>query len=1368
MQKHYFPVAFVLLAAACSNSPTDRSFRVVSILEDLGTCSGVSVTVVGESLETELVTDSNGRIELNGLSFKDQDLTFSIPGYESVTRNIFTSVEGALNADLVFNLESVVVEGTVALDDGVNPTGTQVVVEGSAGAAGLEQVECVAGTAAAAGTSDLEFSGQVSEESEGASRPALGARFQSRDVQVDSEGKYRARVPRRGQEVTVRAEREGYTGGRQDVASEELQAAPADAPLALDEITLFPLTGFVNIVGGQYQNDPSVTLQISAFNGASRMALGEVSAATGQCVYGDWQAFEAETNTTVTGSDGLKTVCVSVRNDENRQVRDLHRDFVLDRSPPSLALHINGNDRYTSDNTVILTLSAGDTGSGLAGIRVADSLENLEDAAVVDFEATKVWTLAGITDGEAEKRVWAQAVDLAGNYGSPTSDLILFDNEAPTGLSISLNSGQAVTNDPTVLAILDQNGGVEMQSGEDPAFNGSAWVPVTTQLSLMLAGADGTRTVYYRVRDAAGNLSTVASDAIELDQTPPEPPELQVIDIDGDGFALSSSEVELSWSIPGSSTMLELERLVAGLDSSFVPVMTFGVLEDDYRDAISDPGRKHSYRIRAVDLVGNRSAWSLVEQALPFLPVTSVVWLRDEAGNYNFTARVEPGTFSLSGSYEYEDSTGARYSTALIDNEATYHRDVDWSRFNETLNLRTNNSDNSLVQTSTIRLGIQVQETVANEVGFTIPDISIRIDPDGNTHASYTNGVLQIGSNSSGSWQFDQIESNTVAAAALDLDSAGTPHVAYYDSSEQDLKYAHNTTGTWTSFPLATTGDVGRYPSLRLDGSNTSHISYLDASRGDLVYATNSAGTWVTAVVDSDGDAGHYSSLGLDAGGNIHIGYREAAGDVIRYATNSSGSWVTGTVDGAGGESVSLAIDQFGNAHLSYIQSGDLYHATNASGTWVLTTVDTTGSIAGPTSVALNSNGDVFIGYGESTSEDFKYATNASGAWVVSTIASAGKVGGSNALSIDPFNILHFAYFDSTEFFNEKIIYVSDASESRVLDTIDAVIETNPDTSLALAAGGVAVAYFASGNLEYAANITGVWDIETIDAAGTLGTSVALAFDGSGAAHVSYFDVTSEDLQYATNGGGSWSVETVESAGSAGRDSSLAVDNAGNVHIGYVKDGALIYTTGLSGSWVEAVVDSVAAAEGVSLVADSEGNIHIAYIDSNLVTLKYATNVTGSWQVETVGSAGSILAIGHRAAITVDGSGVPHIAYFDQAGSDLAYATNQSGSWITTHIDTDNHVGTHAAIATDTDGALYISYYDQTDGDLKVATNASGKWQAHSLAISGDTGKHTSVQIDSAGRAAISFYDATTLQVRLGFNFNGRSKSSTVTRIPPF
>jgi hypothetical protein len=132
--------------------------------------------------------------------------------------------------------------------------------------------------------------------------------------------------------------------------------------------------------------------------------------------------------------------------------------------------------------------------------------------------------------------------------------------------------------------------------------------------------------------------------------------------------------------------------------------------------------------------------------------------------------------------------------------------------------------------------------------------IASQVESDGNCGYGYD----------AGRWQCDTIHVGEGVGqyAALELDSDGHRHVAYYDGGSGDLWYATSATGSncgpgnsWTCYPVSSAADVGQYASLYLDSEAHYHIAYYDAISHTLRYAVE---------VDSGGNCGVLGSAQCD------------------------------------------------------------------------------------------------------------------------------------------------------------------------------------------------------------------------------------------------------------------------------------------------------------------------------------------------------------------------------------------------------------------------------------------------------------------------------------------------------------------------
>lgn len=297
-------------------------------------------------------------------------------------------------------------------------------------------------------------------------------------------------------------------------------------------------------------------------------------------------------------------------------------------------------------------------------------------------------------------------------------------------------------------------------------------------------------------------------------------------------------------------------------------------------------------------------------------------------------------------------------------------------------------------------------------------------------------------------------------------------HVAYYDASLGDLRYATDASGSWVLSTVDSAGLVGLYSSLALDAGRGAHISYYDLSNRDLKYATNVGGTWTVRTVAAEGDVGSYSSIAVSSGG-VHIAYYDATNGALRYATNVPGpTFSFQTIDDAGdvGRFASLALDAAGKVHVTYWDgtNGDLKYATNTLGSFTTTVVDPVGDAGRYSSLALDASGKAHVAYFEQSAADLRYATNASGTWSIEVVDSAGDVGRFASLVVDGLGRPHVAYRDASR-----------------------------------------------GDLKYARKDPGGWTIVRVDTLGDVGHDASTALDSMGRAVFTYRDGSTNDLKHA-------------------------------------------------------------------------------------------------------------------------------------------------------------------------------------------------------------------------------------------------------------
>lgn len=220
-----------------------------------------------------------------------------------------------------------------------------------------------------------------------------------------------------------------------------------------------------------------------------------------------------------------------------------------------------------------------------------------------------------------------------------------------------------------------------------------------------------------------------------------------------------------------------------------------------------------------------------------------------------------------------------------------------------------------------------------------------------------------------------------LGGAALALDAADRPHIAYY--TQDNHHYAVWDGAQWQVETIDTLDGYQLYPmSMALDGAGRPHVTYFDNANKDLRYAVKVNGSWQVQTVEGTGNVGAYPSLALDAAGHPRIAYcllDTVMCQALRYAVWDGAAWQITTVDNGGGAGevgahASLALDSSDHPHIAYVDNanGALKLATWDGATWQLATA-LTGNVGQYASLALDGQGLPHISHHDGTHADLLY-----------------------------------------------------------------------------------------------------------------------------------------------------------------------------------------------------------------------------------------------------------------------------------------------------------------------------------------------------------------------------------------------------------
>ena len=312
------------------------------------------------------------------------------------------------------------------------------------------------------------------------------------------------------------------------------------------------------------------------------------------------------------------------------------------------------------------------------------------------------------------------------------------------------------------------------------------------------------------------------------------------------------------------------------------------------------------------------------------------------------------------------------------------------------------------------------------------PSLHIETTAPYTAHISYAGDGLKFATNVEGAWQTEHIIADlNVIGTSLAIEPGFEPHnhIAYYDFTNSQVKYATDAGNGWTIETIDNEGPVaGSGIAIALESTfpYTKHVAYVGDT--DIRYATSVSGnSWQTEILEMGGsqwfDSLNSPSLALDSQGEPHIAYHGAIfnGD-LTYVYRDAGVWYSEVLTTTGNSftPVSLVLDSMDNPHIAFAEPFPPYQlhygyqvTQTITGTvWAFETV--TDYFGQALSLALDNEGNPYISYAEFNDTNLYLAYKNDEEWHIETIDTEYDIRRSSLL-IDPQNNPVVAYASGTD-----------------------------------------------------------------------------------------------------------------------------------------------------------------------------------------------------------------------------------------------------------------------------------------------------------------------------------------------------------------
>jgi hypothetical protein len=292
-------------------------------------------------------------------------------------------------------------------------------------------------------------------------------------------------------------------------------------------VDTLPPEGDVLINGGaEYTNGTGVRLALTAHDatGVTEMMVSD----TEDFAAARWVPYATALDWPLPPGDGMRTVSVVFRDGLGHLSSPSRDSIILDTTPPTTEVAINGGDPLTRWPNITVAISVTERYG-------TDAVQLSQDPVFGDAAWQPLQPYLGVTltPGEGPRKVYARARDAAGNVGPAGDASITLDTVAPVS-SMEVLPAEMPDKAFTVRwSGTDATSGVLRYDVQHREGTGAwtDWLSGTTALSALFTGQlDHAYSFRVRAQDRAGNLEPFPEEAqLSLHVRPPRAPVVAIL-----------------------------------------------------------------------------------------------------------------------------------------------------------------------------------------------------------------------------------------------------------------------------------------------------------------------------------------------------------------------------------------------------------------------------------------------------------------------------------------------------------------------------------------------------------------------------------------------------------------------------------------------------------------------------------------------------------------------------------------------------------------------------------------------------------------------------------------------------------------------